>query len=143
MNEQELIELLQGRLPEELTAEQVAELRAAIKTSPRLRDALLEELSLEQGLATRYAPTIERIDEIVSQIARKADARRRTSRFVLNFGVALAMAVLIGGLLLVLHFFGGPPPEPAAVVVGPASMPALAASQPSMTRPETPATQDT
>ncbi len=132
MNEQELIELLQGRLPEELTGEQIAELRAAMKTSPRLRDALLEELSLEQSLATKYAPTVERIDEIVSRIAREAAARQRVNWLALNFGVALAMAVAIAGLLLAVHFLGEPPPEPRPVT----------ASGPAGTQPAAPTTQD-
>jgi hypothetical protein len=56
MTDQELIDLLQSKLPEDLTAQQVAVLRARWKQSPVLRDALVVELQLEGGLATALAP---------------------------------------------------------------------------------------
>ena len=46
MNETDLIELIQTHLPQELTPEQIAEIRAKMADSPELQEALLEELSL-------------------------------------------------------------------------------------------------
>jgi len=104
MNEDELIELLQSHLPEDLTAEQIAELRRAMKDSPRLRDALLEELSLEQSLSVKYAPTVEHVSEIVSRIAHQVAGRRRMRWMTAILCVALAGAVAVGGVLLAVRF---------------------------------------
>ena len=118
MNEEELIELIQGCLPEELTAEQIAQLREAMRTSPRLRDALLEELSLEQGLATKYAPTLEHIEEMVSRIAEQAATRKRLRWLAVGSSVVLALAVVVVGVLLAARFFGEPAARPGPVVAG-------------------------
>ncbi|HUS90762.1 MAG TPA: PQQ-binding-like beta-propeller repeat protein [Phycisphaerae bacterium] len=142
MTEDELIELIQGRLPEELTARQVAELRRAMRTSSRLRDALLDELSLEQGLATKYAPAADRVEEIVADIARRAAAMRRSRWRLLNFGLLLLMAAVVAGVLLLAHLYGRPP-ETDGLGARTDGKPAPGAStRPAATEPAAPATQE-
>ena len=59
MTDQELIELIQSQLPQDLTAKQIAQLRATMRTNPKVRDALWEELRFEQAIATQYVPESE------------------------------------------------------------------------------------
>jgi len=66
-----------------------------------------------------------------------AAARRRLSWFVLNFAAALALGVLIAGLLVAAHLFGEPPPEPGPLAAGPAGKPVPAASQAAASQPAT------
>ncbi|MBI1375835.1 MAG: hypothetical protein GC159_24260, partial [Phycisphaera sp.] len=98
MNERELelIELIQSQLPADLTEEQLEELRTVMRTSAPLRDAILDELRLEQGLATRLAPEGMQPDEWVDHISRVASARRR-SKFIWINSIILVAALLIGG----------------------------------------------
>ncbi len=75
--ERELIEVLQNELPQDLTVDQIKRLREAMRYSDDVRQALLEEIRLEQGLATRYAPEFENSDEFADRIEQIANARSR------------------------------------------------------------------
>jgi len=139
MNEDELIELIQSRLPQDLTPRQIQELRRMMRTSPRLRDALLEELSLEQSLATRYAPTVEGVEEIVAEISRRARATRRGRWLLTHLGFVLALAGAVAGVLLVAHLFIQPlAPEPVAVATDGNGTPATQLASRPASAPATP-----
>ena len=56
MSDSELIELLENTLPQDLSPAQIETLRKAIRSSPAVRAAMMDELRLETGLATRLAP---------------------------------------------------------------------------------------
>ena len=95
MTEQELVELIQGSLPEEFTAGQIEELRAALRHSPAIREALLRELALEQALAERFAPSVRDARAVVHQIERRL-AEQRKARWAFTVLIALGVAAALG-----------------------------------------------
>jgi outer membrane protein assembly factor BamB len=64
LSNQELIQLVQEKLPEELTELEVGQLRSRLRESPELREALLEQLHFEAYLNeafSRFEVSVERI----------------------------------------------------------------------------------
>jgi len=122
MNEAALIELIQTQLPQELTAEQIAEIRLKMADSPELQEALLEELLLEQGLATRYAPRITNFAEVIARIEELAAARQRKHWLMWTLAGAFSLALLAGAItLLVVSSRRDRPSEPVVAGGGAAS----------------------
>ncbi len=127
--EDRLLDLIENHLPEDLTAAQIAELRRAMRTSDRLRDALWAELGLEQGLAARYAPGSDRVDDVVADLIQRAHRRERDGRRISTLGFAFALIAVIGGTLAAVHFAGRRPrPDggESAAATQPATAPSLA-----------------
>ncbi|MDB5386282.1 MAG: Tetratricopeptide 2 repeat protein [Planctomycetaceae bacterium] len=64
LSNQELIQLVQEKTPEELTEQEVAQLRSRLRESPELREALVEQLHFEAYLNEafgRFEVSVERI----------------------------------------------------------------------------------
>ncbi len=111
-NEQELIDLLQQQLPEDLTTEQLAELRQMIRTSPAVREAMLTELRMEEGLAIEYAPPVRSFRALAEKFAHLAGQRARRQRFRLAILLACVLLVALAGLGTGAYFLhGGSTPE--------------------------------
>jgi len=99
MKEEELIELIQESLPEQLTEEQIAALRENMRHSPAVRDALADELAVEQGLATEYAPPLDDVDAAVGEIAKLSGARTR-GRWVKYSAFLVVAIVAVTGIAM-------------------------------------------
>ncbi len=104
MSDNELVELLQNTLPQDLTAQQIEKLRQAIRSSPGVREALLEELALETGLASRLAPDHMGAEEFVEKICNLSAERSRTKWIWLSMMFLLVGGLVIGGVGLAWHF---------------------------------------
>ena len=113
MDVPELIELIQTHLPEELTPEQIAEIRANLADSPKLQEALLAELSMEQSLATKYAPPAN-FEEVIARIGNLAATRQRNHWLIWAVS-ALAVIVVVVGIVLTIRFHHPDPPPTIAV----------------------------
>jgi len=66
MTDHELIELIQHKTPEELTLEELELLQQRIKAAPELREALAEQIELDQYLADAMGRHNVPVDQIVS-----------------------------------------------------------------------------
>ena len=102
----ELIELIQTHLGEELTAEQISEIRAKLADRPHLPEALLQELT--QNLASKIDLDPARISEIeefvrsISRVVRVAPlatpvCRDRDDDHILALAIASASGMIITG----------------------------------------------
>jgi outer membrane protein assembly factor BamB len=90
MTDDELLEMVQTKAPEELTREEVVELRSRLADSEPLRTALFQTLQMEAYLATALGPTEIRPELIVA----KAE-RWRENRFRMWTWVALGMGCIL------------------------------------------------
>ena len=115
MDVPELIELIQTHLPEELTPEQIAEIRANLADSPELQEALLAELSMEQSLATKYAPPPANFEEVIARIRNLAVTRERKNWLTWVAAVLFVVAVAAGITLMIMHR-PRDPVDPAPVI---------------------------
>ncbi|MDP6544695.1 MAG: PQQ-binding-like beta-propeller repeat protein [Phycisphaerae bacterium] len=120
MNVPELIELIQTHLPEELTPEQIAEIRANLADSPELQDALLAELSMEQSLATKYAPPPTNYEEVIARIGTLAATRERKHWLMWAMAALAVTAVAVGVVLMIRHHRNPVDPSPAIATTQPA-----------------------
>jgi len=115
MDVPELIELIQTHLPEELTPEQIAEIRANLADSPELQEALLAELSMEQSLATKYAPPPANFEEVIARIQNLAVTRERKHWLTWIAVVLFVVAVAAGVTLMIINRPGDPVDPPPAI----------------------------
>jgi hypothetical protein len=152
MNEQELMELIGSRLPEELTVEQVTELRAALRGSPAVREALLRELNLEQALAERFAPSTREAHAIVHQIEMRLAEQRKARLAYLVLGLFLGLGLLLLAVFVAINLIEAdrspqgaapaagtrPPVRPARPEDAPAQAPASGAAIGRPTPPASP-----
>src|SRR5262245_25164959 len=91
----ELIQLVQEKLPEELTPDEIAELRARLQSSPELQHTLIEQMHLEAYLAAALGEFTVSFDDIV----RRAGAKPQKTRSpLLLLGISSAVLVLAIGL---------------------------------------------
>ncbi len=100
MTDQQLITLLQDNLPQDLPPELLDALRQRIASSPELRQAVLTELKLEQGLATAHAPSPQRWEEL---LARHPLRDHVTRRWALMVALLVCAAVLVTTAAFLLH----------------------------------------
>jgi outer membrane protein assembly factor BamB len=98
MSDNELIELLGNTLPQDLSPAQIETLRKAIRSSPAVREALMEELRLETGLATRLAPDQVGAEEFIDKITNRAAERSRTKWIWLSAIFILVAGIVVGGV---------------------------------------------
>ncbi len=108
MSDNELVELLQNTLPQDLTPQQIATLRQAIRSNPQVREALLDELRLETGLASRLAPDHMGAEEFVEKIANLAAERSRTKWIWLSTMFILVGGIVVGGVSLAWNIANEP-----------------------------------
>ena len=135
MNETDLIELIQTHLPEELTDEQIAEIRAKMADSPELQEALLEELLLEQGLAMQYAPPVTDFDEVISRIEALAASRKRKHWLAWTTALICTLALVTTAIMLVVMAGEKPQARQVASASQPKSQPAGKLAGASQTKP--------
>lgn len=97
LSDDELIALVRSRLPRDLSPPELDELRRRMRRSAELREALLAEVALEQGLATVLAPPTERLAEVVQEIHRQAMQRRwRRRRWWVTAAVLCLSGLTVG-----------------------------------------------
>jgi|GEM_PF-5871869 len=100
MTEQDLIALVQERLPEELTEAQIQELRSAMRTSPAVREALLHEVQLEQALAGQFAPPPGDFQMLMQRLQGRIDQDGRGRSWLKGLPfLALGLAALVIGIM--------------------------------------------
>ncbi|MDP6634498.1 MAG: PQQ-binding-like beta-propeller repeat protein [Phycisphaerae bacterium] len=132
MDVPELIELIQTHLPEDLTEEQIAEIRAKLADSPELQEAMLAELSMEQSLATKYASPPENFEEVIAQLQRLAAGRGKNRCVICSIIMLAVIAAGVGGFLLIRSHLNQPstpivtvtPPEKPTTTPAPTTRPA-------------------
>ncbi|MBL7134301.1 MAG: PQQ-binding-like beta-propeller repeat protein, partial [Phycisphaerae bacterium] len=138
MNETSLIELIQTHLPEQLTAEQISEIREKLAGCPQIQEALLEELSPGQGPATEHAPAVTNFDEVIARIeslatlaaaAASRRRKRRRRRLVLVLAGAFVL-VVVAAVELVVYWPREDDHRDSPPVVVAATRPAASRSRP-------------
>jgi len=106
------IEQLEGMLDNELSAQQVEQLRARLEREPMLA-AELEQLRAQRKLRTEMFLSLEGGEEaVVEKILAKvgpaaSELARRPSRFRLRYAMAAAACVVIGFLVGLMGATGG------------------------------------
>ncbi len=75
--EEEFLAVLEEHLPEDLTAEQIDALHAAVQGSRRLREAILESIGFEEAVAASYAPEPLEVGELIRRYRDRARQQRR------------------------------------------------------------------
>ncbi len=104
----ELIEMLQEQLPQELSPAQIDALRAGIRRNTDLRQALLDELKIETGVAMHLAPEPQQPDAFIERLEQLVAAKRR-GRWMWFGLILLLSASLIGGTAWILNRPTTPP----------------------------------
>lgn len=111
LTDEQLIQLVQEKPPEELTAAEVGQLRDRLRDSPALQETLLSQLHLESYLNEALAEVNLSVDAILTQAA----ARAGFATWPLAYG--LGGLLLAAGVAAYLLFAPRPdaPPKVAAV----------------------------
>ncbi len=78
MTEEELINLIETKAPEELTRNEIAQLHAAMPKSAALRQALAQRLEMEQFLVAALDNYRITADQVLARAGRCRDRVRRT-----------------------------------------------------------------
>ena len=108
--DQELIELVEQKTPDELTLEEIEHLQRRLAESPVLREKLYEQLQMEQYLADVLGRSQVSIDSIMSEVAQRRSRRRRL--LWMGFGACLLVAASV--------WFATRPHDPAGpIAAGP------------------------
>ena len=94
MTDQELIDLVQQKAPEELSLEELDALSQGLRTSAPLRDALLDRLHMEQYLGE----ALGRIELSVDRIISRAEQTPRSTpwAWMLGWSVATSLLLIVG-----------------------------------------------
>lgn len=98
MTDDQLIELVQSKPPEELSFEELDALRDGLRRSAALREALLDRLHMEQYLGHALGRIEVSVDHILRRAAQEQPNRSNIGR-LLGWGVALCV-LLAGGLAI-------------------------------------------
>src|SRR5688500_12706148 len=101
MTDQELIDLLAQKAPEELSPEEIDLLRARLAESAELREVLLGQLQMESYLAAALGPAAVSVDDVYR---RARQERTRGDNPLQAVIIVVASVVLI---FLVLAVFVG------------------------------------
>ncbi|MCE9548456.1 MAG: PQQ-like beta-propeller repeat protein [Planctomycetia bacterium] len=91
-NDSELIALLESKAPEQLTLEEIERVNARLPHSTELQQFLVEQIQMEQYLATALSRVEVRVDEIIS-------GKRRNTRTTSPWRYRLAIALSLGGVI--------------------------------------------
>jgi len=75
--DEQLIDLIRERSPQELSDAEIAQLRQEMRINPEVREALAAEVGLEQAIAVHYAPEADASEEFVSRLEQILADRRR------------------------------------------------------------------
>lgn len=114
LTDAELIQLVQDKLPEELTHAEIRQLHARLRDSSELKAVLLEQLQLETYLNTALSEINLSVDEIVRR-AGVLEQQKPNSRWPLWTGLA-GFLLLVG---LGIYSISRPSPEPKQLAGGP------------------------
>lgn len=114
LTDADLIELVQNKLPEELSHAEIRQLHARLRDSNELKAVLLEQLQLETYLNTALSEINLSVDEIVRR-AGLLEQQKPNSRWPLWTGLA-GLLLLVG---LGIYFFSRPGPQPNELAGGP------------------------
>lgn len=110
LSDQELIQLVQEKLPEELTETELDQLRERLRVSAELRDTLLEQLHFEAYLNEALGKFEVCVDEIVAVGA--GPSRNRLSGYW-GWTAILLAALVLCSVLVVVWFLPQPKQQPA------------------------------
>ena len=89
-SDDELIEFVQNTPPEDFSPVDLEELRSRLRTSPRVREALLEQLSLESQLTAVLGRYEVSVDAVVAAARSNSPGRYRAWGFFLILLIAVA-----------------------------------------------------
>ncbi len=148
MDVQELIELIQTHQPDELTDEQISDIRHKLADSPELQQAMIGALSIDPESGEQHAPTPEGFGPIVAQLQKLLGPQPEPTTHPLISAVLLLViaAAIVGGILLRgPKGLQAPKPDDATPSTQPDRTPATQPEdKPVTTKPATqPATQPT
>ncbi len=91
----ELLDLLESKLPQEMTGEEVAALKSAAQSTVEVREALLETLGLEHGIATAYGADLQDIGAVFAKLDKETRSRVQGSWKVIGL---LSLTILLAAL---------------------------------------------
>ncbi|MCA9067316.1 MAG: hypothetical protein KDA84_00225, partial [Planctomycetaceae bacterium] len=114
LTDSELIQLVQSKLPEELTHAEIRQLHARLRDSSELKAVMLEQLQLETYLNSALSEINLSVDEIVRR-ASILEQQQSKSRWPLWTGLA-GLLMLVG---LGVYFISRPGPNPDQLAGGP------------------------
>ena len=114
-SDDELVHMLHETLPQDLTEAQIAQLRTAMRSSPVVREALLEELRLETGLAARLVPEHMAAQEFIERLQQLAFDRGRIRWFWRWMILLLVGGIAIGGVAFAWKLSQEKPKDPIAI----------------------------
>ncbi len=122
MNDAELLQLLQEKMPADFTEAELAALRARWSDSPEIRAALAATLELETELATGLADVTISVDDLMARAAaQKSNSSTGASRWWSLVGLTAVMLLAVG---ISVWFFRGPRGDLDAPEVASAKTPA-------------------
>ncbi len=94
MNDQQLIVLVQESPIDDLTLDQIQQLRARLPESPQLRDALAERLQMDHHLVDALGASGDTPDQFVQKVLQRKQRQNASSRWM--FSLALALLLIVG-----------------------------------------------
>ncbi|MFN3149914.1 PQQ-binding-like beta-propeller repeat protein [Bremerella sp.] len=94
MNDQDLIVLVQESPIDDLTLDQIQQLRARLPESLELRDALRERLEMDHHLVDALGASGDTPDQFVQKILQRKQRQNAGSRWI--FSLALALVLIVG-----------------------------------------------
>ncbi len=104
MTDKELIALVESRLPQELSLEELELIQRRLRESPAVREALAGQLELNEYLATVISPVELSVDAVFARAGRSDHFRRRGVWTLLGWSVCLLLVAFVVSML-VLPFF--------------------------------------
>jgi outer membrane protein assembly factor BamB len=104
MTDKELIALIESKLPQELSLEEMEMLHRRLRESPGVREAFVGQLELSEYLATVICPVELSADAILVNAGRSGRFRRRSAWSLFAATVCLLMVALVVSLLAKLFF---------------------------------------
>lgn len=116
MTEQELIELVNQKTPDELSVEEMEQIREGISSSHMLREALAESLKVETGLNESLGKIEVSVDKILlaagaAGAGAMLAAPAPLAPVILNWGVGSAIVAVLSSVLVVAVVAPPPPAD--------------------------------
>jgi outer membrane protein assembly factor BamB len=99
MTDKELIALVESKLPQEMSLEELELIQRRLQESPAVREALAGQLELNEYLATVISPVELSADEVFARAGRSDHFRRRGVWALLGWTVCLLMVAFVVSML--------------------------------------------
>lgn len=96
MNDQDLIVLVQESPIDDLTLDQIRQLRARLAESPELREAFSQRLQMEHHLVDALGASGDTPDQFVQKVMQRKQRQNAGSRWLFSLAIALLLIVGIG-----------------------------------------------